>query len=172
MICFCNMQACLVYLELILIAQYIFQIPTHLHCKAVSDTTQVCDSCVCACMCLCVHACICGGMRLNVCACMCLCVRVCACVCACMCLWLRAYVAQVPASSVATASLISSCMTQQHEQHKLCMHLPDARALHEHSPDITWMPEEHSGDFLFRFMPLYANSVVVWVNKAAPLMCV
>ena len=35
------LQACLVYLELILIAQYIFQIPTHLHCKAVSDATQV-----------------------------------------------------------------------------------------------------------------------------------
>jgi len=60
---FCNMQACLVYLELILIAQYIFQIPTHLHCKAVSDTTQVCDSCVRACMRPCmhvsVHACVC-----------------------------------------------------------------------------------------------------------------
>ena len=37
------LQACLVYLELILIAQYIFQIPTHLHCKAVSDATQVSD---------------------------------------------------------------------------------------------------------------------------------
>jgi hypothetical protein len=57
---FCNMQACLVYLELILIAQYIFQIPTHLHCKAVSDTTQVCDSCVCvrASVHACVRACV------------------------------------------------------------------------------------------------------------------
>ena len=39
-----SLQACLVYLELILIAQYIFQIPTHLQCKAVSDTTQVSPS--------------------------------------------------------------------------------------------------------------------------------
>ena len=38
------LQGCLVYLELILIAQYIFQIPTHLHCKAISDATQVSHS--------------------------------------------------------------------------------------------------------------------------------
>lgn len=36
-----GLQACLVYLELILIAQYIFQIPTHLHCRAISETTEV-----------------------------------------------------------------------------------------------------------------------------------
>ena len=51
----CDMQACLVYLELILIAQYIFQIPTHLHCKAVSDTTQVCHSFLGACICACIR---------------------------------------------------------------------------------------------------------------------
>ncbi len=66
---FCNIQACLVYLELILIAQYIFQIPTHLHCKAVSDTTQVCDSFVRACMCPCMHvsvgACVCRPCPLS-----------------------------------------------------------------------------------------------------------
>ena len=37
----CVVQACLVYLELILIAQYIFQIPTHLNCRAISKTTEV-----------------------------------------------------------------------------------------------------------------------------------
>ena len=77
----CNMQACLVYLELILIAQYIFQIPAHLHCKAVSDTTQVCHSfvrpCVRPCMLVSVHVCV----HVSVLACV-----VHACVCACMCM--------------------------------------------------------------------------------------
>ena len=106
---FCGMQACLVYLELILIAQYIFQIPTHLHCKAVSDTTQVCDSCVHACVLVFVHAYVCmhayspdphtphckavsdttqvcdSFVHACVHACVCACVPACVCVCACMC---------------------------------------------------------------------------------------
>ncbi len=88
---FCNIQACLVYLELILIAQYIFQIPTHLHCKAVSDTTQVCDSFVRACMCPCMHVSVrvCVHVSVHECvrACMCLCMCACMCLCmfACMC---------------------------------------------------------------------------------------
>lgn len=36
-----TLQACLVYLEGILIAQYLFQIPAHLHCRAVSRSTEV-----------------------------------------------------------------------------------------------------------------------------------
>jgi len=106
----CDMQACLVYLELILIAQYIFQIPTHLHCKAVSDTTQVCDPCVRACVlalvhayvCLCVHIVqipthlhcravsdvtqVCAHLCMHACVCACVCACVRACVHACMCL--------------------------------------------------------------------------------------
>ncbi len=62
------------------------------------------------------------------------CVR--ACVLACMCPCMRAYVAHVPAVSAVTASLISSCATQRHKQHKLCMCQTDAAALHVYLPDV------------------------------------
>ncbi len=102
---------------------HIAEIPTHLHCKDVSDTTQVSHSFVCACMHVSVHACVCACMCLCMCACMCpthlhckAMMQVCdsfvqACMCPCMhvsvhvfvrvcvhvsmhaCVWVRAYVA-------------------------------------------------------------------------------
>ena len=85
-----------------------------------------------------------------------------------MCLCVHAYVAQVPAVSNVTASLISSCVIQQHQQHKLCMHQPDAAAVHVQMPDVTGC-NTISRQFVTQLMPLYADTVVVWVDMAALL---